>query len=536
MNKFDKQFVIDNLLNITGTLNPRALKKFNISGEQAYQAFHGLAEPKGCKSCSKPTRLISFIKGYAEFCSKSCVSGNKEVIEKRQNTVLRNYNGGYGSVEITEKKKITSRKNYGVDWARQSKQYLEELKLEWKDVYGVTDFSHTSAAVEKRNATNLKKYGYINPVQNKQIQEKITETNILRYGVKSTLMLNENRQKALSSRRTADVYDLLNDKSWLEANKDVPSTVLSKSFGLACSTVLNYFEKHNVVRSKYTVSSIEQQICNFLDATNIAYETKNRTILNGKEIDIYIPTHNIGIELDGIYWHSDRFIKDPKYHQQKTMLAKQNNVQLLHITDDEINNKFDIVKERLYNKLGKSNRIYARKTEVIEIDNSSYETFVSANHIQGYAPASVRYALIMDNEITAIMSFSKSRFNKNYQWELVRYASKCTVVGGAGKLFKHFVNTITPKSIISYADLRWNTGTMYEKIGMKFSHTTRPNYWYVTDKGLEHRTTFQKHKLKNKLTFYNPSKTEWENMQDNNIYKFWDCGNNVYTWEVNNEN
>ena len=47
---------------------------------------------------------------------------------------------------------------------------------------------------------------------------------------------------------------------------------------------------------------------------------------------------------------------------------------------------------------------------------------------------------------------------------------------------------------------------MYEKIGMNFSHTTRPNYWYVTDDGLKHRTSFQKHKLGIKLENYDSKK------------------------------
>jgi hypothetical protein len=141
---------------------------------------------------------------------------------------------------------------------------------------------------------------------------------------------------------------------------------------------------------------------------------------------------------------------------------------------------------------------------------------------------------VLDNELQAVMSFSKARFNKKYEWELVRYSSIHTVVGGAGRLLKHFIIQKLPASIISYADLRWNTGTMYEKIGLSFSHTTMPNYWYVTEKGLVHRSAFQKHKLKNKLISYDPNKSEHQNMETNGFYKFWDCGNNVYIWNMEN--
>jgi hypothetical protein len=534
MINFDKQFVIDNLLNKVGNLNPRALEKFDISSEKAYQVFHGVSGPPACKTCSSNTTMISFRKGYTLYCSKSCASNCEETKAKRRQTVDENY-GGYGSPLIQEKKKNTSRQKYGVDWARQSKEFIDGLKEKWQDTHGVTAFSHTPAAVEKRNATNLKKYGVSNPMQNIEIQQKTVATNIEKYGVKSPLMLSENRQAALSVRRNVDVYSLLNDKQWLIANKDVSSVILSSSLGIAFSTILNYYEKYGIVREKFTVSSAEQKMCKFLDSIGVEYQTKNRQILDGKEIDIFIPSHNLGFEIDGIYWHSTKFQQDKYYHQHKTLVAKEKSVQLIHITDYELDNKFDIVKERITNKLGKSIRLYARKCDIVEISSAEYKEFVLRYHIQGYAPASVRYALINEDGIQAVMAFSKSRFNQNYEWELIRYVSKNTVVGGASKLLKHFITTNDPSSIISYADLRWNTGSMYEKIGMNFSHSSSPNYWYHTEKGLEHRSSFQKHKLKNKLAIYDPNKSEEENMLNNGIYRFWDCGNNVYTWGKNTQ-
>jgi len=530
----NKQFVIDNLLSASGNLNPRALSRYNITKEQAFLAMHELLTLPECKTCGNPTKLISFSKGFSMFCSNQCVGKNLEIQEKKQKTLLCNYTG-FNSDVINERKKQTSLKNYGVEYARQSKRYLTDLKLKWEQVHGVTNFSHTPPVIEKRNQTNLKKYGHTNPMQSTSVREKVAKTNMDTYGVKTVFLLEKNRRKALANRRDCEVFDLLNDREWLVANKNISSTVLAESLGVAWSTILNYFEKHGIKRDKFTVSKVEHKIHNLLDSLNIQYQTNERNILDGKEIDIFIPMLNIGIEIDGIYWHSDRFIKDPYYHQRKTVLARQKSVQLLHITDYEILNKFDIVVERLYNKLGISDKkVYARKCEIQEVNDSDYKDFINQHHIQGYCPAKFRYALTIDNQIQAIMSFSKPRYNKNYEWELVRYSSAKTVIGGASRLFKHFIKCVAPNSIISYADLRWNTGSMYEKIGMNFSDTTKPNYWYVTEKGLLHRSLFQKHKLKNKLTIYDPAKTEWENMSDNGYYKFWDCGSNVYTWKKSN--
>lgn len=535
MSQIDKQFVIDNLLTKKGNLNPRALEKFSVGKEVAYQVFHGLAASPACKTCSRPSKFISFSKGYTRFCSVSCASSSNETVQKRKSTVQSNY-GGYNSKEITERKKQTSRQNYGVDWANQSDEHVKTLKAKWLDEYGVSSFTHGEQAIKKRTATNLEKYGCTNPMQSEVVKNKVSNTNISRYGVRSVLMLEKNREKSFSSRRDQNVYELLNDKNWLENNKAVPSTLLAESLGIAWSTVLAYFNKHGIDRDNCIVSSAERKLHNLLQDCQVRFEIGNREILNGREIDIYLPNHKIGIEVDGLYWHTDQFITDPNYHLSKTVLAKEKSIQLLHITDHEVNNKFEIVKNRLYNKLNLSPKLYARKFIIEEISNKQYRDYIISNHIQGYAPASVRISLVQDGQIQALMSFSKSRYNRNYEWELIRYVSKHTVVGGASRLFKYFINKYSPESVISYADLRWNTGAMYEKIGMSFLHKTAPNYWYVTDQGLVHRSSFQKHKLKTKIDNYDPSKTEWENMRLNNFHKFWDCGNNVYIWKNNNEN
>lgn len=68
--------------------------------------------------------------------------------------------------------------------------------------------------------------------------------------------------------------------------------------------------------------------------------------LKGKEIDIYIPQYNIGIEYNGlIYHHSDenptnpylnKTYKDINYHLDKSILAFKNNVKLIHIFEHDI--------------------------------------------------------------------------------------------------------------------------------------------------------------------------------------------------------
>jgi len=49
----------------------------------------------------------------------------------------------------------------------------------------------------------------------------------------------------------------------------------------------------------------------------------------------------------------------------------------------------------------------------------------------------------------------------------LRFCNKLnySVVGGASKLFKHFIKNNKPKNIISYSDNRYFDGSLYEKLG-----------------------------------------------------------------------
>ena len=156
------------------------------------------------------------------------------------------------------------------------------------------------------------------------------------------------------------------------------------------------------------------------------------------------------------------------------------------------------------------------------------------NHLQGKDTSSIRYGLFFDNELVSVMTFGKPRFNKNYDFELIRFASKLgfQVVGAFGKLLKHFTINFPDKSIISYADRRYSKGKVYLSNGFDLTNASKPNYFYV--RGIEkyNRYQCQKHKLKNILgECFDENLTETENMIFNGFSKVFDCGNLVFTYK-----
>jgi hypothetical protein len=128
------------------------------------------------------------------------------------------------------------------------------------------------------------------------------------------------------------------------------------------------------------------------------------------------------------------------------------------------------------------------------------------------------------------MTFSKPRFSKQYDWELVRFASigSFSITGGASKLLKHFKNNHRG-SIVTYADKRYSDGNLYSSIGFKYEHDSKPNYFWTKGQNRFSRHLFQKHKLKGILNKFDQDKSESENMMDNDYYRVWDCGNMVFS-------
>lgn len=288
---------------------------------------------------------------------------------------------------------------------------------------------------------------------------------------------------------------------------------------------------HGCMPGSYSVC--EKELYNYIN--NIIPSTNNYTFnehrYGGRELDIYIPSKNIAIEYNGLYWHSEQNGKDKSYHLNKTTLCESKSIRLIHVFEDEWLYKEQIVKNRLRSILGETKySIYARKCEVREIPNTQARTFIDKYHIQGYVNSPIRLGLFYNNRMVACMTFGKRRFDKKDGFELVRYCTVANfrVLGGAGKLLKHFERNWNPTTLISYADRRWSQGGVYKSLGFEFVRNSTPNYWYFKHSVRYNRIQFQKHKLKEKLTNFDPNLTEYENMKLNGYDRIWDCGNMVF--------
>lgn len=277
------------------------------------------------------------------------------------------------------------------------------------------------------------------------------------------------------------------------------------------------------------VSKAEQEIADILKVHFPDLEQSNKKVLEGRELDIYIPSKKVAIEYNGLYWHSELH-KDKNYHLDKLNSCKDKGIKLIQIFEDEWLNKKEIVLSRLFNILGITERIiYARKCEVRQVDSKTTTKFLDENHIQGKLGAKARLGLYYENELVSLMTFGELRKNlglasKEGSYELLRFCNKIntTVVGGASKLLKYFETVYLPNEIISYADLRWSDGNLYEKLNFKFVHQSEPNYFYT--KGLERENRFKYRKSELVKQGFDENKTEREIMNELGFSRIYDTG------------
>lgn len=318
---------------------------------------------------------------------------------------------------------------------------------------------------------------------------------------------------------------------------------LSKKYGFSSEYLAIQFKKRNIDHQTYTWKNTmpERKIIKFLKEQGIDYQSNTRKIISPQELDIFIPSKNLAIEINELYWHREKnSLYDlgvlKSYHLNKLKQCQSKGINLLQFWDIEINNQFDIVKSIILNKLGLiENKIYARKCEIKEIDSNTAKDFLNSNHIQGYVAANIKLGLIYKNALVSLMTFSKNRTNSDQEWELVRFCSLInhSIVGAAQKLFNSFLQKYQVKSIVSYSDRRLFNGDLYLKLKFDHSHDTPPNYWYFKESEywLHHRRGFQKHLLSKKLQNFDANLTEIQNMNNNDWFRVFDCGNSV--WVLN---
>lgn len=450
--------------------------------------------------------------------------------------------------------------NKGVPMSDDQKRLLSDIKKK-----GFADGTYTapfkgrvhSEENKKILSCRQKEYARSNPAEMSQRAKKAYQTRLkngsnvdLTKYPRSPESIERNRKQATEKARLKAAASVVKIESFMKAEGFDVHEIDDSSKGYVTFTCnCGSGIQHTTTRQMFHPSKYKSYngICRFCDvggkslgeieigkwieSHGIEIQTNYRSAIYPHELDIFIPSHNLAIEFNGLYWHSELQGKDKHYHNHKRMLCESKNIRLIQIMEDEWNTKPDIVKSVIGNALGiVERRISARKTTARQIEVGVARDFVNRYHLAGYHNSRYKFGLFDGDELVSVMTFSTGNYSrKSKGWEIDRFCSKTgvQVVGGASKLFTAFIRLEKPTTVISYADLRHGSGLVYKHLGFEEHGDTSPNYWYFKT----HLERFHRFNLrKGAVEGDDPSLTEWQNRVKQGWNRIWDCGSRKYVW------
>lgn len=399
--------------------------------------------------------------------------------EKFTKTCLKVHGAiGFADPEWREKVEQTVEKKYGNRDIRKTEYFKEKVAQVKLEKYGDSRYNN----VEQYRETCQRKYGVPNPQQVLAIQEKTSETCQSRYGYAWSCMRPEARSVSSNDSKPNQAFAALLDEQGIIYEREFPITNRSYDFKVGQTLIeINPFPTHN---STWGIAKGE-------------------------------PT-------------------SPKYHFEKTQLAEQNGYRCIHVWDWDD-------REKILMMLQERKPLYARKLNLQEISQIEANRFLKQFHLQGGSKGqTVCLGLFQEEELIEVMTFGKPRFNKNYEWELIRLCTKpgIRVVGGAERLLKYFKNLVDPKSIVSYCDRSKFSGEVYTRLGFLAQPLRQPSrHWYngktgvhITDNGL--RMQGFDRLLGDVYGTYGKGTSNEDLMRQYGFVEIWDAGQAVYVWKV----
>lgn len=307
------------------------------------------------------------------------------------------------------------------------------------------------------------------------MNKKMKETNLVKYGAECSLSNKEVHDKAVETWKKK--YGVDHMAKAPEVRKKIRDTINKKC------------EAGYVFKKGYE-SKLEKEVKSFLES--LGFEVHKYIIGKANtrfEIDCYIPSLNVGVEVNGTWWHSlnSPHERTKDYHHKKYLAAKEKGINLIQLWEDRWRNQSELIKNILKIRLKPesiSNHILAECCEIKQIDSIEYKEFCNKNYIDGYKKAEVKYGLYNEEKLVQVIGLN--RVKEQYEIICNCTALDCLVEKGTSKLLTYFIEDFNPETIIYNINPDLFDSKEYEKFGFNFQEHSKLEHFYI------HNDTFER--------------------------------------------
>lgn len=532
-----------------------------------------------CRVCGNNSKWLAGKRSYALSCSRACSKVDPSRRAKRESTLLARY--GVRNVsqydEVKQRKRETTRRNHGVDYPAQNKALFKKQLDTMRERHGVEhamqreDFRVRAketirhrygtkglgcdAISNTKAETNFERYGTKHPSQNRDIKDQKLTTMRERWGVdnpsqhpdiqqrkSNTFMERYGVPSASYIKIGAEIMQILLDKDqFSKAINGLTAKEASERLNVSIPTILEKSKMHecrSLLRKGYLFSSYEEKILGLIGNLGEPISMHDRTIITPNELDFYLPTRNLAIEVGSAYFHSECNGKDRSYHYSKWKRCTDRGIVLLQLFDDDLHDHWDLTKSKILRLLGKSELkiVGARALDLAIPTHSDERRFLNQWHSKGWSPR--RNHVVgawYEGKMVAIMTIHIAGNRATIE----RYASDISysLPGCFSRMLKYWAKLANFHGTIeTWSDNRLGDGKVYSSSGFASTRVSAPGYWYFKNGGLENRVNYQRHKLQKifNLTDVENRKelTEFDIMKNQGYSRLWDAGHTKWIKEI----
>ena len=298
--------------------------------ECLYRIVNNIETPPVCKTCGNIVKFC-YTK-YPTYCSRSCSNNDEDVLKKISESCSKSLKDAYkrdgDNIKLKRQNTLTAK-------------YGEDIK------------SSSPFAVRE-----------IQKLSQKKVEEK--------YGVKNAFQMEKCRKKSIESSRKKSIQiqkergieiEYLKNGNYLVKNccsihgdLEYTQTDFNNRFRLDRYHVSNPCYLCNPFG--YHISGKQKNIFDYVKSIYSGNIIENDTsVLDGLEIDIYLPELKIGFEFNGDYWHMNplmyryddenssshiKAIEQWEKDRQKILLADKKGVKIYHIWEYYFSNNKDL--------------------------------------------------------------------------------------------------------------------------------------------------------------------------------------------------